>query len=174
MTLIVGLGNPGKKYEKTRHNVGFMVADALKSRKISATILKPKTFMNESGRAVGPLMRSKKITQETLFVIHDDLDLPVGTLRISRNASSAGHKGVQSIIDTLGSKNFTRFRIGIKPNHPIANVERFVLSPFNKTEATAIQKVLASCVEAIEYTLEHGIEKAMAHVSRHYRTTDSS
>lgn len=159
MTLIVGLGNPGAKYVKTRHNVGYMVVDALKKKKISATILKPKTFMNESGMAVKGL--AKRCSPETLFVIHDDLDLPIGTLKISRNASSAGHKGVQSIIDTLGSKNFTRFRIGIKPDHPVTNVEHFVLSPFNKTEAAAIEKVIATCAEAIDYALAHGIEKAM-------------
>ncbi|MDO8435410.1 MAG: aminoacyl-tRNA hydrolase [bacterium] len=159
--LIVGLGNPGKEYEKTRHNVGFMVADALKGiiKKNAATILKPKTFMNESGRDVRPLMRGKECLPETLFVIHDDLDLPVGTFRISRNASSAGHNGVQSIIDTLGSKNFTRFRIGIRPDHPIANVERFVLTPFAKKEWMMVEKVIASCVEAIEYALANSVEK---------------
>jgi len=156
MVLIVGLGNPGQKFEKTRHNLGFRALDEfLKefdfpffkfSRKFNAEIsegflnggkiilAKPQTFMNNSGKAVKSLTLNLK--PETLIVVHDDIDLPLGTIRIVQNRGEAGHKGVKSIIDVLGTRDFIRIRIGIKPinNQQLAikklEVERFVLKKF--------------------------------------------
>lgn len=133
MLFIVGLGNPGEKYKNTRHNIGFRVIDEFReknnfsefriSQKFNAEIskgeiagqsvilAKPQTFMNNSGKAVKSLLRN-------LFVIHDDIDLPLGKIKIVKNRGSAGHKGVESIIKELGTKNFIRFRIGISPEKP--------------------------------------------------------
>lgn len=123
-TLIVGLGNPGKKYEKTRHNIGFRIIDELEKEIFDENIvlLKPDNFMNNSGKVVAeylkyssPCLAGRRVNPQDLIVIHDDIDLPFGTVKISKESSSAGHKGVQSIIDALGTKDFTRIRIGIKP-----------------------------------------------------------
>jgi len=138
MKAIVGLGNPGKKFEKTRHNVGFLVIENLKlkienfsdwenNKKLLSEIsegeianqkiilIKPQAFMNNSGKSVKMLNTKYKIQDTNLFVIHDDIDIPLGKIRISKGRSSAGHKGIESIIKELGTKNFVRFRIGIKP-----------------------------------------------------------
>ena len=126
--LIVGLGNPGKKYEKTRHNVGFRVIDELEKEIFDENIIlfKPQAFMNNSGRTVKKFFQNSKLKTQNLIVVHDDIDLLLGKIRISKNSSSGGHKGIQSIIDTLGTKNFTRIRIGIRPKFK-CNTERFVL-----------------------------------------------
>ncbi len=145
MILIVGLGNPGKKYKKTRHNIGFMVIDELKNKVSNKnTILcKPQTYMNQSGKEVKSLATKYKIPTTNIFVIHDDIDLPLGTMRVSQNISSAGHKGVQSIINELESKNFTRFRIGIQPKiGKPQNVEKFVLEKFTKEEEKIIKQII--------------------------------
>jgi len=167
MHLIVGLGNPEKKYEKTRHNVGFLALDAFaKEHKfpefsfakkhaslISEDILnetkvllaKPQTFMNNSGKAVRSLLKShvSNASKWNLVVVHDDIDIPLGKVKISENRGSAGHKGVDSIIQTLETKNFIRVRIGIQPaKGKPKNVEAFVLKPFSKTELALLQSVI--------------------------------
>jgi len=173
MYLIVGLGNPGKKYEKTRHNVGFLVLDEFQKEygffeftlskkhtsRISEGILnktkvllaKPQTFMNNSGRAVKSLMATKP----NLIVVHDEIDLPLGEVKVSENRGSAGHKGVDSIIQALGTKNFARVRVGIQPKGgKPEDVEWFVLQPFKKTERplleSAIQKASTSLSSLVE------------------------
>lgn len=151
MKLIVGLGNPGKKFIKTRHNIGFRIIDAL-MKKISdkdIIFLKPETFMNNSGNAVQTALAYYKISVENLCVIHDDIDLPFGTVKISKDSSSAGHKGVQSIIDELKTKKFTRIRIGIKPIH-IVDTTEFVLKNFTKKEEKKIKEITKKAVDAIE------------------------
>jgi PTH1 family peptidyl-tRNA hydrolase len=161
MILIVGLGNPGKKYEKTRHNVGFMAIDKLKLLNIKKVILaKPKTFMNESGKEVKKIIKNLKLKIKNLIVIHDDLDLSLGRIKISVNRGAAGHKGVESIIKELGTKNFIRFRIGIKS---ISNfkTQNFVLSKFTKQEEKIVKEVIKKTAEAIEFAIIYGIEKAM-------------
>jgi len=156
MIIIAGLGNPGRKYTNTRHNIGFQIIDefarennfpefkmskkfnALISEKENITLVKPQTFMNESGKAV------KKMVGE-LIVIHDDIDLPLGEIKISKNRGSAGHKGVQSIIKELSSKDFTRLRVGIQPRFQQGkprNVERFVLQKFDKKEEMIIKQAI--------------------------------
>lgn len=178
--LIVGLGNPGKKYEKTRHNVGFMTIDEIAANfqfynaKISKgkiidkeiVLVKPQVFMNNSGKVVKKIIENCKFSLrecrrkiENLIVIHDDVDLPLGTVRVSKNSSSGGHKGVQSIIDELKTKNFTRIRIGIRPKFKIINTEKYVLQKFSKDEEKIIKKVIRMVVELIKKGLKKGIEK---------------
>lgn len=154
MKLIVGLGNPEKKYEKTRHNIGFRVIDALKKETSDKDIilLKPNTFMNNSGKAVQELLTYYKIPVSNLIVIHDDIDLLFGDIRISKNSSSAGHKGVQSIIDELKTKDFTRIRIGIKPLHEFDTTE-FVLKNFTKQEEKELKEIIKKAVLEITQLL---------------------
>ena len=190
MILIIGLGNPGKRYEKTRHNIGFQVVDesARKNNfsdfkllkkfnaKISKGMLngqkiilaKPQAFMNNSGKAVKNLTIHYSLPTINLIVVHDDIDLPLGKIRIVKSRGGAGHKGVQSIINELGTKNFVRFRIGIKPKTypPLKSkaLDRFVLKKFTKDEEKIVKGVIKKTVEAFEFVLKNGgggLEKAM-------------
>ena len=163
MFIIFGLGNPGKKYKKTRHNVGALAVEELDSSTKEKVILqKPDSFMNLSGRTVKKLLKSRKLKNQNLVVVHDDIDLPVGQIRIAKNRGSAGHKGVESIIRELGTKNFIRFRIGIKPESgKPKNPEKFVLQNFSKKEEETVKKVIKKTAEAIELFLKKGLEKAM-------------
>ncbi len=157
IALIIGLGNPGKKYSNTRHNIGFEIIDklseknnfpefrfskkfdALISEKDNIILVKPQTFMNQSGKSVRAITSFYK-TKE-LIVIHDDIDLLLGKIRVSENRGGAGHKGVESIIKHLGTKDFTRIRIGIQPEKGKPNnVEKFVLQRFKKEEIKQIKK----------------------------------
>jgi len=168
MVLIVGLGNPGKKYEKTRHNLGFRVVDELRFLNLKKVVLvNPKTFMNLSGKAVKSLIKKYKMPVTNLWVIHDDIDLPLGKIRISKGRGSAGHKGVESIIKEVGSKNFVRFRIGIQPRigQP-KNPEKFVLQKFNKEEEKIVKEVIKKIAEAIEFSLKEGLEKTMSRFNK--------
>ena len=190
MKLIIGLGNPGEKYIKTRHNIGFRVADELAEKleignwklksKLKALIsegifnnekillAKPQTFMNLSGQAVNTLSTYYKINPQNIWIIHDDIDLSLGALKISQNITSAGHKGIQSIIDSLGTKDFIRFRVGIKPDigYQVSgirklNTEKFVLEKFTKEEEKRISQVIKKTTNALLVALEDGVEKAM-------------
>jgi len=188
MILIVGLGNPGRKFQKTRHNLGFRVVEAFfkKNRdrhnfsnfklkkKFNAEIserkfndkkiilAKPQTFMNLSGRAVKKITNNLQLTTNNLWVVHDDIDIPLGKIRISIGRGAAGHKGVESIIKELGTKNFVRFRVGIQPKTgKPKNPEKFVLQKFNKEEEGLIKEVIQKIIEAIEMTIIKGLEKAM-------------
>jgi len=153
MKLVVGLGNPKKKYEKTRHNVGFRVIDSLDfAQDKDVILLKPDTFMNNSGKAVQECLAYYKIPSSNLIVIHDDIDLLFGDIRVSKNSSSAGHKGVQSIIDELKTKDFIRVRIGIKPSHEFDTTE-FVLKKFSKEEEKKLEKIIPEAVEIIKKEL---------------------
>ena len=150
MILIVGLGNPGRKYTKTRHNIGFRVIDALKDEisDKNVILLKPDIFMNNSGKAVKKELKYSKLNTQDLIVIHDDIDLPFGTIRVSKDSSSAGHKGVQSIIDELRTKDFTRIRIGIKPSYEVDTTE-FVLNKFSKEEEKQLKEIIKKAAETI-------------------------
>lgn len=171
MLLIIGLGNPGKKFENTWHNLGFLVIDefaknndfpdfrldkrlnALVSRKENVILAKPQTFMNESGRSVLILNTKYEIQNTNLIVIHDDADLAIGTVKVSKNSGSAGHKGAQSIIDSLETKNFTRIRLGARPKNYIPgskSLERFVLKKFSKTDQKITSEVIEKTTSAIE------------------------
>jgi PTH1 family peptidyl-tRNA hydrolase len=186
MILIIGLGNPRKKFEKTRHNVGFRAVAAFQAKdgfsdfkfskkfkaEISEGILdskkivlaKPQTFMNDSGKAVKILNTKYKIQNTNLWVIHDDIDLPFGKIKIVKSRGAAGHKGVESIIRELKNKNFIRFRIGIKPDkteNKKQKTEKFVLENFKKAEEKILEGVVKKAIETIEVTIKQGIEKAM-------------
>lgn len=181
MKFIVGLGNPEKKYEKTRHNIGFQVVDFLagkekwkKNKKADCLylkkridgkeveIIKPLTFMNDSGKSVRYIQEKRRIKTEDVIVIHDDLDIPLGKIRICQNRSAAGHKGVQSIIDHLKTKNFTRIRIGIEPegNFKIPS-EKFVLKNFSKEEKKYVEQATDLASQAVSIILEKGVNQAM-------------
>jgi PTH1 family peptidyl-tRNA hydrolase len=184
MILIVGLGNPGPKFEKSRHNVGFRVIDEFKeknnfpgfrfSEKFNATIseaeieeekiilAKPQTFMNNSGKAVKSIIKYYKLKTGNLFLVHDDIDLPLAKIKIVKNRGAAGHKGVQSIINELKTKNLIRVRIGIQPKIGKPKLpEKFVLQKFNKEEEKILKGVIENSVEAIEFLIKEGSEKTM-------------
>jgi len=151
MKIIVGLGNPGKKYQKTRHNIGFRVIDELtKIKTRNFIIAKPQSFMNNSGKAVKALVGFYKIKPENLWIVHDDIDLPLGEIRIAKSRGSAGHKGVQSIINELKTKDFNRIRIGICPKtgKPKA-VEKFVLQNFTIGEEKFIKETVEGAIQTI-------------------------
>jgi PTH1 family peptidyl-tRNA hydrolase len=184
MKLIVGLGNPGKTYEKTRHNVGFLAIDALakhfktplfkegfkgvwsKSNDNAFILLKPFTFMNLSGDSVLPLMQFYKIPVEDVVVIYDDLAFNPGTFRLRLNGSSGSHNGIQHIIQTLGTSDIKRIRIGIGPV-PLAWKGRdFVLAPPEKEEEKLIEKTLQGVVLAVDDFLRYDFPHAMSHYNR--------
>ena len=167
MYTIVGLGNPGQKYEQTRHNAGRMAVLALKD--VSARIITPDTFMNKSGEAVKPLIKSAK-QAEKIIVIHDDLDVPFGTFKISFNKSSGGHKGVESIIRAVKTQAFTRIRMGISPTTASGklkkpkgeeDVERHILGKFKPAELAVLQKLHKKINESVICLITEGREKAM-------------
>lgn len=157
MKLIVGLGNPGKEYKDTRHNAGYLFIDKLADEVISKKIilLKPKTFMNNSGTAVRAKVDFYKLSPADLIVAHDDKDLLLGEYKIQTNRSAAGHNGVQSIINHLGTQNFTRVRIGIAPEdkQTMGDTADFVLNRFTKKEKEILEKALAKAIEKIKKIL---------------------
>lgn len=180
-TLIVGLGNPGLAYRHNRHNVGFMVADALadkleiplkrvkfkaqigngKLEDIPIIIAKPLTFMNKSGEAVAPLVRYFKVPLERLLVIHDDMDLPLGTLRMRPSGGSAGHNGMLSIFDKLGTNAIPRLRVGIGRPPGRMDPADYVLQDFPKSDEELLKMVIAQACEAAIAFITTGLEKAM-------------
>ncbi|MDD2807811.1 MAG: aminoacyl-tRNA hydrolase [Patescibacteria group bacterium] len=183
MKLIVGLGNPGKKYEQTWHNLGFMVidnylkeyqdqtkvkkkfdAEFFEINEIGEKIIlaKPQTFMNQSGVAVKQIAKFYKIAVPDIWVIHDDIDLPLGKIRISHNASAAGHRGVQSVIEELGSQAFARFRLGIQPEPPInVNAEDYVLRPMGRIAKIKAEEMIEEVLSALEIALATNLTDAM-------------
>jgi len=180
--LIVGLGNPGASYERTRHNLGFMVIDrlareaqtqvkrdecrALIGRAVidneTAELAKPQTYMNLSGESVSCLLAKPDRIVEKLIVISDDLALPLGSIRLRPKGTHGGHNGLRSIIDCLKTNEFIRLRIGILPEHPVANTKNFVLENFAKAENGTVEQVLERSADAIRTVISDGVEKAMA------------
>lgn len=182
MKLIVGLGNIGREYANTRHNIGFMVADELASRyKLSfgkedrgaycaefrapekILIIKPTTYMNLSGFAVGAYANFYHLAPEDIAVIQDDMDLPVGQLRIRRKGSAGGHNGIKSIAEHLGSEDFLRFKIGIgHPEHDNRAVISHVLHPFSETDKASVAKAVKEMADALQLWIATGdIEAVM-------------
>lgn len=207
MKLIIGLGNPGEKYEKTRHNLGFLVLDRFlrdfsqvqktiweESKKFKCEIsqiewqrrsshgssvqalvekvilIKPKTYMNNSGLAVSLLSSFYKIKPSDIWIIHDDIDLPLGSMRIRFGGSAGGHKGIESIIKSLGTEKSWRFRMGIgqsrtrledKKNKFIKKVDEFVLDKFSHEEKGKVGELIKKGSRAIEMGLEEGLDKTM-------------
>jgi len=175
--LIVGLGNPGKEYERTRHNVGWMVLDKLceelgcsfsrekfdglfaeyrTSDGNKVLLLKPLTFMNRSGESVGKFVRFYKLQPKEVLVVYDDLDLPLGKLRLRLKGSSGGHKGVLSVEHALGTKDFPRLRVGIGRPERKEEVVDYVLSPFKKEELDIIEKAVCKAADCIRDIVESG------------------
>ena len=183
MVLIVGLGNPGKEYEWTRHNLGFMLIDKLGAdtgidayrrecqsivargeiEGCAVKLVKPQTYMNLSGEAVACLFARHKLAEpgDNLMVVSDDLALPLGKIRIRARGSAGGHNGLKSIIGAIRTNEFTRLRIGIQPEHPISDSKRFVLDSFPGATRPAVAEVLEKSVEAIRAILRDGVLKAM-------------
>lgn len=169
MYIVIGLGNPGEDYACTRHNTGRMAADLVSEKVEGVKVFVPDTFMNKSGGAVAKVVKSKKAA-EKLIIIYDDLDLPIGTMKISYNRSSGGHRGVESIIKALKTEAFIRIRIGISPATPSGKlkkpkgesaVEKHILTDFKKPEMDTIKKVFKSVVTAVEVIKEEGLGPAM-------------
>lgn len=180
MKIIAGLGNPGKKYSDTRHNVGFGVIEALAGRyrierQISkfdgiiaqlrinnerVLLVKPLTFMNLSGKSVQPLVHFYKINLSDLMVVYDDIDLPPGTIRIRPGGGSGGHKGLASIAACLNSSDFPRMRIGI--GRPPDDTVDWVLGRFSSEEAALMQETSLRAADALETWVQKGLEKAMS------------
>lgn len=183
MKLIVGLGNPGGEYESTRHNIGFMVVDKLVGElakgappawqrdekknvlmvKIGDVIcIKPQTFMNKSGFAVKAIVDFYKLTPASVWVVHDDMDLPLGKIKIRQSGSSAGHNGVDSIIREFKTNEFVRFRLGIgRGKESGKSVIAFVLSRFRQSEAGSMKHLIKHGVDALFLALTKDIARAM-------------
>lgn len=191
MKLIVGLGNPGIAYQFTPHNLGFLTIDriandcgvevrnrqchALTARAVigeeQVLLAKPETFMNLSGMAVRELVAKHEISPETeLIVIYDELDLPLGTIRIRQRGSSAGHNGMKSILAALGTQEVLRIRLGISPERKIADGVKFVLTPFRKSQLKKVDEVLESAAEAVKVILQEGPAAAMNRFNRKAET----
>ncbi|MEE8392032.1 MAG: aminoacyl-tRNA hydrolase [Anaerolineae bacterium] len=184
--LIAGLGNPGPQYAANRHNVGFqcverlaarhdLVFDKRQKRALVAAgtvceqrviLVKPQTFMNESGRAVVPLVRFYKVQPGRLLVIYDDLDLPPGTVRVRPVGGSGGHKGMRSITEHLGEQGFPRLRIGIGRPPGRMDPAAYVLQDFSADEGPLLEETLERAAAAIEVWLREGVEAAMSQYNR--------
>jgi peptidyl-tRNA hydrolase, PTH1 family len=183
MKLIVGLGNPGREYEMTRHNLGFMVIDRLFERAgvrrfrdeanakvaevqlagLRVLLAKPQTFMNLSGDAVLRLLdRYSEGQPANLIAASDDVALPFGMIRVRARGSAGGQKGLKSIIERLASQEFARVRLGVKPDHPLDDLSSFVLSPIRKRDRAQLDETLERAADAVEVILAEGVERAMA------------
>jgi len=181
MIIIIGLGNPGEQYKNTRHNVGFMAVDefakkndfpdfelqkkseSLVSEKDDVLLAKPQTFMNESGKAV--LKFAKNTPVDNLIVIHDDIDLPVGKIKIVKERGSAGHKGVESIIKNVGNDGLVRIRIGIGSENKVDAI-KIVLKNFSQGEQKNVDEVIQKVCEALDLFIREGLEKTMNEYNR--------
>lgn len=181
MKLIVGLGNPGKKYQRTRHNLGFLVVDRcaqqhrveVKKKLCDALVgewcdngeriilAKPQTFMNRSGLVVKELLQEYCGTVEDLLVVYDDLDLSLGRIRIRAKGSAAGHRGILSILENLSGAPFSRLRIGIGRPPEGVDPADYVLSPFASEEAAEVDKFVGRAAEAVDCFLRDGLQRAM-------------
>ena len=188
VSCIAGLGNPGARYEGTPHNIGFRVLDELAKRHAirisksegaamtgggqirnkSVVLVKPQTFMNNSGAAIGPVLKYRNLTNHDLIVVYDELDLPWTALRIKRNGSAAGHNGVKSIIAVLKTDVFIRVRVGIHPDHPLDAVQ-YVLAPFERELRNDVDEVVSYTADAVESIVAEGANRAMAKFNRRAR-----
>ena len=184
--LVVGLGNPGEEYRLTPHNLGFLTVESLArdagirvSRPEEESLLgrgqvcgheallaKPLSYMNRSGGPVKRLLRRYGLQPESLLVVYDELDLPWGALRLKQKGSAAGHNGMQSIIDSLGTFDFARLRIGIHPGHPVSDGARYVLRPFGRAEIDEVEGIVGRAADVVRDVLAEGAEKAMARCNR--------
>lgn len=180
--VVAGLGNPGTEYERTRHNLGFMLVDRLADelrttvkrsecralvgqvtfQRERVELVKPQTYMNLSGESLSCLLKKEERTIEKLIVISDDLALPFGKIRLRPKGSAGGHNGLKSINDCLRTQDYIRLRIGIQPEHPLRDTKRFVLENFSRAEAEKLETVLELSAEAVLTIISDGLERAMA------------
>lgn len=188
MYCIAGLGNPGTRYEATPHNIGFWVIDELakryfirlaksesgtlvgagKIRDREIVLVKPHTFMNNSGVGLSAVLKSRNLRNEDLIVVHDEIDLPWTALRIRKNGSAAGHNGVKSIIAALKTDVFTRVRVGIRPDHEF-DAATYVLAPLEQDMREEVPEVVSYAADAIEVIVAEGAVRAMAKCNRRAR-----
>jgi peptidyl-tRNA hydrolase, PTH1 family len=191
--LVVGLGNPGEEYENTPHNLGFLVVDRLAeshgirvsrkenfskvglgtigARKIA--LAKPQTFMNLSGSAVAGLLERYGLNPGRLVLVYDELDLPWGELRVRPKGSAAGHKGIESVIGSLGTSEFSRVRVGVHPGHPIGDGAKFVLAPFRRAQKQEVEETVERAAAAVESIIAEGVEKSMTVFNRRARGSET-
>jgi PTH1 family peptidyl-tRNA hydrolase len=182
MRLVVGLGNPGERYRRTRHNVGFMVVDELASRAgvrhaheaydawvaqarlggVEVLLVKPLTFMNRSGVAVERLLAEWGGAVQDVVVVVDDVALELGTLRVRERGSHGGHNGLRSLVDVLGSEEFVRVRVGIRKGEPPLDLAGYVLSDFTSDEVLVVQELVGRAAESVECLLRDGTTEAMS------------
>ena len=179
--MVVGLGNPGPQYEKTRHNVGFMVADLLAGRlggtfklhkrsgaeivtgrlgNRPVVVAKPRTYMNESGRHIGPLAKFYSVSPADVIVIHDELDIDFGRIRLKLGGGEGGHNGLRSVVNALGTKDFQRVRIGIGRPPGRKDPAAFVLENFTAAERAEVPAICEQAADATELLIESGLESA--------------
>ena len=181
MKIVVGLGNPGRQYERTRHNVGFMVVDRLasahslafsrekfKAQLASGTVegedvllVKPQTFMNLSGESVGALVRFYNQERSDLLIVYDDVDLPFGKLRLRPDGGSGGHKGVKSLIAHLGGEEVPRLRVGIRGEFAYDDMSGYVLGKFSSEERADLDGIIQTACEAVEAALTQPFDRVM-------------
>ncbi|WP_336078591.1 aminoacyl-tRNA hydrolase [Paenibacillus sp. 203] len=186
MKWIVGLGNPGPQYEKTRHNVGFMALDALASRHniqinqskckaligeghiggVKTVLIKPMTYMNLSGESLRAYMDYYKADMEDLIVVYDDLDTEVGKIRLRYQGSAGGHNGIKSIIQHTGTQSFNRIRMGISRPEPGHAIVDYVLGTFPKKEKELLAGMIKDTCNALEHSLSHPFERTMAEFNK--------
>jgi len=186
MKIIIGLGNPGRKYERTRHNAGFLAVDqiardlrfSLSQEKYhafigkcrigdeDALVAKPQTFMNESGRSVGAVLRYTYAKPADLIVVHDELDLPLGTVRVKTGGGHGGHNGLRSIIEHIGTPDFIRIRVGVGRPAPGRDAADYVLSPFTAEERQAADEAVVKAADAVKAVIRDGLTKAMNDCNR--------
>lgn len=186
MFLLVGLGNPGKEYEKTRHNAGFLAIDRIAERfgikidfyectsltgrgsieGVPVILARPQTFMNRSGVAVRCLIAKYKVDPKNIIVIYDDIDLPLGKVRIRTSGGAGGHKGMVSIINSLGTESFPRIRLGIgRPEDKKVDIVEYVLSPFSPEEWPVFEESLEKAVEGVRLIFQKGYPAAMSAIN---------
>jgi peptidyl-tRNA hydrolase, PTH1 family len=186
MFLVAGLGNPGEEYAQTPHNLGFLVVDRLAerhgirvTRKDSHALMgvgeierrpvmlaKPQTYMNLSGTSVKPLMEKHEIPVNRLIVVYDELDLSWGALRIKPKGSAAGHNGMKSVIEKLGTEKIIRVRMGIHPEHRLASGKDFLLSPMRRGQMEELDEFVGYGADAVRSIIAEGVEKAMTNFNR--------
>ena len=187
MKLIVGLGNPGIEYQFTPHNVGFLAVDRIASNcgveirnrqcraltartqigEVPVLLAKPETYMNLSGMSVRELVAKNGANPESdVIIIQDELDFPLGTLRIHTRRSSAGHNGIESIIAALGTQDFLRIRIGVAPEHKVENGREYLLTPMRKAQLKVVDEMLDVAAEAVNVILKEGPAAAMNRFNR--------
>ena len=191
MKMIAGLGNPGAEYAQTKHNVGFMLVDALaaylgagawredfsayiaevRSGSEKVFLVKPQTYMNSSGESLGPMLSYYKMDVDDLVVVHDDMDIPAGMVRIRRKGSSGGHNGIKSILAHVGREDFARVRIGVGRPLPGWTVINHVLAPFSMEDAPKIREAISYLLPAVECIVTDGVDFAMNRYNPHKKKT---